>query len=125
MIFIHAPDEIKEYAYRVADHLGLDRYGFTDIFMEYEDLGAGIDGAIYGDNESACIEINPAQTMEQLLKTVAHEMVHAYQLFRGDLTYKGADMYWRGECMTAVPYLDQGHEIEAIAAEDSIYNACK
>lgn len=124
MIFIHAPAELKDYAYRVADHLGLDSYGETDVFIEYEVLG-DIDGAIYGDHESACIELNEGSSLTDKLKALAHEMIHAQQLFRGDLTYIKADMYWKGEKMTDVPYFEQGHEVEAFKLEKEIYEMCK
>lgn len=124
MMFILTDTPLKEFAYKVVKLLKLDSFGETDVFIEYEDLGE-IDGAIYGDSTSACIEINPMQSFEDQMRALAHEFVHVHQLFRGDLTYKGADMFFKGVPMSDLAYEDQAHEIEAFKWETWIYEACK
>jgi hypothetical protein len=61
------------------------------------------------------------QTWEEQMQTLAHEMVHAEQFLRGDLTdtfmYKGRDF---SECV----YENQPWERRAHAQEKKLYTKC-
>lgn len=125
MIFIFAPKVIKDYAYALADALGLDNYGETDLFIELEDFNGEMAGAAYGDMDSACIELDSSDTLVDQMKTLAHEMVHVAQFFRGDLIIDGSQFIWKGLNVTDVPYMEQPHELEAYSQEVYLYNICK
>ena len=76
-------------------------------------------GDCIGDKKWVTINVSKMQSFEDQMKTLAHEMVHAEQFLRGDLTdtfmYKGRDF---SEC----PYEHQPWERKAHAREEKLYN---
>jgi len=55
------------------------------------------------------------------LQYLAHEMVHARQMLRGDLVYdisrQRHALFWKGEDLTHLPFHEQPWEIEAMKLE--------
>lgn len=98
----------------------------------------GMTGYCYGEEDDVRIEIAMTDesgkiNVKDRMKHLAHEMVHAKQLIRGELkstrrintTVNGVDFEvdateWKGEMMYNVPYKDQPWEIEAYSLEDAL-----
>ena len=76
------------------------------------------DGDCIGDKKWVTINISKMQSWEDQMKTLAHEMVHAEQFLRGDLTdtfmYKGRNF---SECA----YENQPWERKAHAQEEKLF----
>jgi hypothetical protein len=79
------------------------------------------DGDCIGDTKYVKINICKQLSFEDQMKTLAHEMVHAEQFLRGDLTdtfmYKGRNF---SECV----YENQPWELRAHAQEEKLYKKC-
>jgi hypothetical protein len=79
------------------------------------------DGDCIGDTQYVKINISKQLSFEDQMKTLAHEMVHAEQFLRGDLTdtfmYKGRNF---SECV----YENQPWELRAHAQEEKLYKKC-
>jgi hypothetical protein len=52
-------------------------------------------------------------TLFECIKIISHELVHAKQFVKKELTCIDGKMHWMGEDMSEVPYEQQGHEVEA------------
>ena len=67
------------------------------------------------DKNVAIIELDSNLWGPQLVDTLAHEMIHVYQFFAGDLDYHedGVSFVWRGVSLQNVEYDSQPHEILA------------
>tara|TARA_B100000927_G_scaffold194208_1_gene156681 strand:+ start:1320 stop:1727 length:408 start_codon:yes stop_codon:yes gene_type:complete len=92
---------------------------FIDItFKKWVQEGEAF-GDCIGDKKWVTINISKMQSWEDQMKTLAHEMVHAEQFLRGDLTdtfmYKGRDF---SECV----YENQPWERRAHSLEEKLYN---
>mgnify|MGYP005650905661 CR=1 FL=1 len=62
-----------------------------------------------GDNSIVCVFVDPESDVKAMLSSLAHEMIHAWQVDRGDLS----GLLWKGEDMSHLPYQYQPWEIEA------------
>ena len=53
--------------------------------------------------------------MDKLIHTLAHEMVHVRQIARGQLSYKGKKIFWKGQRVypKKMSYYDHPWEIDA------------
>lgn len=74
------------------------------------------------------IEIEKEQTDDDLMETLAHEMVHVKQDVRGQTKerYRGGfKMYWMGEDHTNTPYRKQPWEKEAFSLEKRLVRRYK
>ena len=62
-------------------------------------------------------------TEEEMLKTIAHEMIHCSQYARGELNEEMT--YWRGRKVNSdeIPYFEQPWEIEAESKGIQLYEA--
>ena len=58
-----------------------------------EDLGSGVLGVT---NKQGTIAINKNLKEEHIDEVVCHEKVHEEQIRRGDLSYDGDNIYWKG-----------------------------
>jgi hypothetical protein len=89
-------------------------------FKKWVQEGAA-DGDCIGDTQYVKINISKQLSFEDQMKTLAHEMVHAEQFLRGDLTdtfmYKGRNF---SECV----YENQPWELRAHAQEEKLYKKC-
>ena len=61
------------------------------------------------DNSIVCVFVDPNSDLKQNITSLAHEMIHAWQVERGDLLGQG----WKGMDLSEVPYQLQPWEIEA------------
>jgi len=84
-------------AYRIPDYLRIDNLSPKLYFMQ-------LDSSI---------------AMEQLIQTIAHEMVHIKQFVKGQISYKGRSMYWLGNRVvkSKINYYDMPWEIDAWSKE--------
>jgi Zn-dependent peptidase ImmA (M78 family) len=82
MIHLYLDREIRPYTYYIQDVIG--RLGLTDetadILFTYGNLEEELNGYCTGDSDFIEIYINDGLNETELLKTLAHELVHAKQL---------------------------------------------
>ena len=69
-----------------------------------------------GDNSIVCVFVDPDSSIKSMIKSLAHEMIHAWQVDRGDLQGR----FWKGEDMAHLPYQFQPWEIEAYGQQDKV-----
>lgn len=63
------------------------------------------------DNHIVCVFVDPEETLKTMIISLAHEMIHAWQVNRGDM--QGAN--WKNQDYSQFPYQLQPWEIEAHA----------
>ena len=65
------------------------------------------------------MQLDSSIEMEQLIQTIAHEMVHIKQFVKGQIFYKGRSMYWLGNRVvkSKINYYDHPWEIDAWSKE--------
>lgn len=63
------------------------------------------------DNHIVCVFVDPEETLKSMIVSLAHEMIHAWQVNRGDM--QGAN--WKKQDYSQLPYQLQPWEIEAHA----------
>jgi hypothetical protein len=78
------------------------------------------------DSRQFLFEIASNQSVESIVRTIIHEMVHVRQYVYGQLKQKhskesGLRIYWTGEDYSEVRYSDQPWEIEAYELEETLY----
>ena len=73
-----------------------------------------------GDRREANIEISWQQPLPDLMVTLAHELVHAKQYIRGELS--GKHRAWRGKCHVNTQYDQLPWEQEAYQWEQTLYD---
>lgn len=61
------------------------------------------------DNSIVCLYVDPNKKIESMIEDLAHEMIHVWQVERGD--FEG--FIWKGKDLTNYPYHLQPWEIEA------------
>ena len=90
--------------------------------MDYLGLASVEDYNVLGMPNSFLIEIC-RNTEEEMLKSLAHELVHVLQYSRGELNEQMT--LWRGRKINAdeIPYFEQPWEQEAIKLEQKLYDA--
>jgi hypothetical protein len=89
----------------------LDALGLTDV----EDYNKS------GKPREFVLDINRNQSEEEIIHTLAHEMVHVRQYAYGELNEEAT--YWCGEtCARDLEYHQQPWEIEAHDVGDIIFN---
>lgn len=132
----HLPKYIVEFIDYTVGYLGLDKLR-GEILVEYKrKLPEESYGECFGDRSE--VEINIAQTTfgqtisrEDKLKTVAHELTHAYQYLTGKMkcsAEEGQDewvTHWKKREYKYKPEdeLTQPWEIEAVKYENDIYES--
>jgi hypothetical protein len=111
----------------------------TEVTIEFKkkcDGDAG--GYCYGDTDEIDVEIathvqGEALPEEDIMRNIAHELIHAQQIITGRLENVGLQLLqtgdaqtlvnvviWEGETFTNTPYNDQPWEIDAYAREEEI-----
>ena len=65
------------------------------------------------------MQLDSSIDIEQLIQTIAHEMVHIKQFVKGQISYKGRSMYWLGNRVvkSKINYYDHPWEIDAWSKE--------
>lgn len=108
-------------AHFYAKHLKIAKNNFTVHFefvhgkAEKEQTLA--DCMLYAKNHIV-IEIDAGLSLDRMLSTVAHEMVHAKQWLTGKLAIVDGFMQWRGNFVSEdIPYHLEPWELEAMKKE--------
>ena len=71
----------------------------------------------YSQNNSVvCVYVDPKASLEEMMVSLAHEMIHVWQVDRGDLV----GFNWKGEDLSHLPYQLHPWEIEAHGNQEKI-----
>ena len=70
------------------------------------------------ENSIVCVYVDPDTKIEKMIESLAHEMIHVWQVERGD--FEG--FIWKGRDLTNYPYNLQPWEIEAHSEMRNIAN---
>ncbi len=119
--------KVEEYIHALAKELGINRLYSKGIFVKfYTKLDHGAQGLCWGDHKSHA-EISIARTsngdaftLEEMMQTLAHEMVHAKQYLRRELC--GYTMAWKGRKPRNYKYENAPWEKEAYRLEEELFN---
>ena len=68
------------------------------------------------DNSIVCVYVDPKSTIKDMIVSLAHEMIHAWQVDRGDFV----GSLWKGTDLMHLPYSLQPWELEAHGHQDEI-----
>ena len=68
------------------------------------------------DHSIVCVYVDPESKIEKMIQSLAHEVIHVWQVERGDFV----NMFWKGRDLTNLPYHLQPWEIEAHGAMDQV-----
>ena len=138
MIYTFDVTKYLDYIDECASVLGIQD-SFTDVNIEFKakcDSDAG--GYCYGDSDGVEIEIathvqGEELSEEDIMRNIAHEMIHAQQIISGRLENVGLQLLQSGESQSLVnvvvwdkerytntPYADQPWEIDAYSREDNV-----
>lgn len=116
---------VNEYVARLCVALNIHRFtarGVGIVFMNHCDGDA--QGLCSGDKEVAVVHIaKKGYTHLEQMKTLAHEMVHARQFLRGQLTCEGG-FAWKGRKADGFEYMNQPWEKEAYRLENELFVQC-
>lgn len=66
------------------------------------------------------IEVDAGLGMCDFVTALCHEMVHAKQSYRKELTQRNNKMFWKGRDCTDVDYMNQPWEKEAYQLQDEL-----
>lgn len=109
----------------------LDMFGIeseVDVYVSKRSELQKVDASSHGwhsaptysrDNTIITLYVDPQTTMRTILRTLSHEMVHAWQTERGCLD----GVCWKGEDLKGLPYELQPWEIEAHSCMDEVCEA--
>ena len=119
--------KVEAYIHAVAKELGIHRLYSKILHVRFSTKLAGeTQGYCWGDKKTHA-EIDIARTcfgkpmsMESMMKTLAHEMVHAKQYLRGELN--GYNLAWKGRKPRNYKYENAPWEKEAYGREDELFN---
>lgn len=107
--------------------LKIDRLSWRFVTIIFKNDIGGAEGLCEGDKDYADIHIAkkcPATGRKlgylEMMKTLAHEMVHARQFLRGQLTCEGG-FAWKGRKADGFDYRNQPWEKEAYRLEDELF----
>lgn len=76
------------------------------------------------DHKTFEIEIKKGMKLYDLISTVCHEMVHAKQYYRKELTHIGPELAWKKKLYSDTKYADQPWEKEAFKLEEELALEC-
>ncbi len=122
--------KVKQYIEQLCCALKINRMRAKVIFIRFHaKLKNDFEGLCWGDMDEGFVEIDIAKTTagsklpyESIMQTLAHEMVHAKQYFRGELN--PVDHSWKGGKPYKYEYDNAPWEIEAYAREERLYKKC-
>lgn len=113
---------IESFGREYAKFLNIDKKSATVYISLRKDVGSEYqsDGLTLGFDRDIFIFLQSTNDVCDLLRTLAHEMVHAKQLIRGQLKREcirgKVNTYWCGR-KTNKNYLEQPWEVEAFCKE--------
>jgi len=121
--------QIEQYVVNLCHALNINRFYSKIIFLNFKsDLGDRY-GDCWGDRKDGYAEINIARkisgdnvSFNDMMKTLAHEMVHVKQYFRNELN--GYATTWKGRNAGGYKYENQPWEREAHRLEAKLFNEC-
>jgi hypothetical protein len=107
--------------------LKIDRFNQRSVTITFKNDIGGAEGLCEGDKDYADIQIAKKCPITgrklgyiEMMKTLAHEMVHARQFLRGQLTCDGG-FAWKGRKADGFEYMNQPWEKEAYRLEDELF----
>tara|TARA_R110000765_G_scaffold268794_2_gene367750 strand:+ start:4345 stop:4794 length:450 start_codon:yes stop_codon:yes gene_type:complete len=131
------------YIHRVGEYLGLNDYETLFEVGLFKSLSGNAHGYCQGDDELVTVEIARYDAegripLNEIKRSIAHEMLHALQLASGRMVNVGLTMHgkgmqsikyiveWEGHevDMGKVDYENQPWEIDAYGNEMEVYNNC-
>ena len=122
----HAKKELIEvYVRQLMRSLKINRFRKKIVLIQFKDVLDGqAQGLCVGDTEMAGIQIaKKGQTFMVQMQALAHEMVHAKQFLRGELTGEGG-FAWKGRKADGYEYENQPWEKEAYRLERELFLDC-
>lgn len=122
--------KVKTYVESLCKELGINRMWSKVIFIRFHtSLKNESQGLCWGDKNEGFVEIDIARKSdgdelpyEQIMQTLAHEMVHAKQYLRGELN--GWTNSWKGKKPRNYKYENAPWEREAYKLEEKLYKKC-
>ena len=130
----NCPKYLEEFAFFACHYLGINKLrGNLQITLASKNLDEEAYGLCWGDRSECEVHIANYQwgepvDRESKLKTLAHELTHAYQYLTGHLVaydvgdyvsrWHGADFKYKPETEHEMPW-----EVEAVHFEEVIYDA--
>ena len=134
---------INDYVLNMIEYLDIDDSDADIEILLTERCDNDAGGYCHGDEERVEIELatyvqDYKIPFERLMINLAHEMVHAKQLIKGELADKGVVgitntpekvelsmmQIWKGKGYVDCPYWEQPWEKEAYSMEKNVYRAC-
>ena len=120
---------VEAYIHTLAKELGINRLYSKCIIVKFSTkLESEAQGLCWGDKKTHA-EISIARTsegetmtMESMMQTLAHGMVHAKQYLRGELC--GYTAAWKGRKPRNYKYENAPWEKEAYRLEEELFNNC-
>jgi hypothetical protein len=121
--------KVESYIHALAKELGIHRLYSKVLMVKFSTkLDGEAQGLCWGDHKTHA-EIFVAKTscgdemsMESMMQTLAHEMVHAKQYLRRELC--GYSMAWKGRKPRNYKYENAPWEKEAYRLEEELFNKC-
>jgi len=122
--------KVMTYVQNLSKELKIDRMWSKVIIINFKTtLNEEAQGLCWGDPSEGYVEIDIARTSEgmkieydDIMQTIAHEMVHAKQYLRGELDgYSGS---WKGKKPRNYSYENSPWEKEAHKLEKKLYKSC-
>jgi hypothetical protein len=116
---------VEIYVARLMGALNIHRFRKRLVMIKFETvLDNEAQGLCLGDTQLAQISIGrKGQTFLQQMQALAHEMVHARQFLRGELTCEGG-FAWKGRNASGYDYENQPWEKEAYRLERELFLDC-
>ena len=119
------PEIVAEYVIRLMKALKIHRFTSKMVTVEFKTvLPNYAQGLCEGDTDYATIQIGKSdQTFLEQMQALAHEMVHARQFLRGELSAEGV-WKWKGRNADNYAYTNQPWEKEAYRLERELFLDC-
>ena len=122
----HAKKEVvDQYIRNLMVALEIHRFTARELAIEFQSkLDDEAQGLCMGDTKSVYLTIaTKGQSFMRQMQALAHEMVHARQFFRGQLTSEGG-FAWKGRKADGYDYMNQPWEKEAYRLERELFLDC-
>ena len=119
------PEIVEEYVARLMGTLKIHRFTSRMVTIRFKtELNNFAQGLCEGDTSYADIQIGKrGQSFLKQMQALAHEMVHARQFLRGELTAEGV-WKWKGRNADNYAYTNQPWEKEAYRLERELFLDC-
>lgn len=122
----HAKKQIvDQYVRNLMESLKIHRFTSRFVDIKFKSvLDDEADGLCLGDDQEVYLTIGTKnKSFMRQMQALAHEMVHARQFLRGELTCEGG-FAWKGKNASEFKYKDQPWEIEAYKLERDLFLDC-